>query len=145
VEDVDMSKSRDLLLECQKVLGGVSAYQLSKRMEIHSARISAYLAEKEIPDEYACVRIAEILNRTPEEIIAIVQVDTTKNIKRRTFWAQKLYQLAEIESTLWKYVDRDVLELLNLKKPKMQAAAKTKVESGSEKKSVENIFRGKKE
>lgn len=120
-----MSKSRELLQECQAVLGGVTAYQLAKKMEIHSARISAYMAEKEIPDEYACMRIAEILDRKPEEIIAIVQADTEKNEKRRTFWAQKLFQLAKIESALWKYVDTDVLDLLDLKTLKVKATTNT--------------------
>lgn len=139
-----MSKSKELLLECQMVLGGVTAYQLAKRMEIHSARISAYFAGKEVPDEYACMRIAEILNRKPEEIIAIVQADSEKNEKRKTFWKEKLLQLAKIESALWKYVDQDVLELLNLKTSKVKAPTKTNGKREPEKKSTGAVKKGQK-
>lgn len=81
-----MSKAKELLLECKIKLGVQTDYKLAQALEIHNGRISAYMREKEIPDAYACVRMALILNKDPAEIIAEIEADTEKNEKRREFW-----------------------------------------------------------
>jgi hypothetical protein len=81
-----MSKTKELLLECKVKLGVQTDYKLAKNMDLHTARISAYMAGKETPDNYAAVRIALILKRDPAEIIAEIEADTTKNEKKRAFW-----------------------------------------------------------
>ncbi len=82
-----MSKAKELLLECKIKLGIKTDYKLAQALDMHRARISSYMSEKETPDAYACVRMALILGRDPAEIIAIVEADTEKNVKRRAFWA----------------------------------------------------------
>lgn len=82
-----MSKARELLLECKVKLGGCTDYRLAKEMQIDRARISDYMKEARIPDNYACVRMALILKRDPIEIIAIIESENEKNALKREFWA----------------------------------------------------------
>lgn len=82
-----MSKAKELLLECKIKLGVKTDYKLAQALEMHRARVCAYMSNKEVPDAYACVRIALILERDPTEVIAEIEADTEKNTKRREFWA----------------------------------------------------------
>lgn len=81
-----MSKSIELLQECMIKHGFKTQYQLAKAMDMHRGTLNAYFKEKQVPDEYACIKIALLLQRDPTEIIAIVQADTEKNEKRAGFW-----------------------------------------------------------
>lgn len=81
-----MSKSKELLLECKIKLGIKTDYKLAKALKIDRARVSEYMLDKRKPDTFSCVQIALILNRDPTEIIAIVESESEKNEKRRTFW-----------------------------------------------------------
>lgn len=82
-----MSKAKELLLECKIKLGVKTDYKLAQALEIHNGRISAYMNGKEVPDAYACVRMALILGRDPAQVIAEIEADTEKNATRREFWA----------------------------------------------------------
>lgn len=81
-----MSKAKELLLECKIKLGVKTDYKLAQALQIDRARISDYMAEKRTPDAFACVQMALILQRDPAEIIAIIESESEKNEKRKTFW-----------------------------------------------------------
>lgn len=81
-----MSKAKELLLECKIKLGVKTDYKLAQALQLHSGLVSDYMKEKRTPDAYACVRIALVLKRDPTEIIAIVESESEKNEKRKTFW-----------------------------------------------------------
>lgn len=68
-------KAKELLLECKVRLGVSSNYKLAKELKLHSGLISDYMNGKRKPDEYACFRIAEALQRDPAEIIAQVNAE----------------------------------------------------------------------
>lgn len=88
-------KAKELLLECKVKLGISSDYALAKALDLHTARISAYMTEKETPDAYAAVKIALCLNRDPAEIIAEIEADTTKNEQKREFWLDFLQRVRQ--------------------------------------------------
>lgn len=81
-----MSKAKELLLECKIKLGVKTDYKLAQALKIHRGIVSDYMSGKRIPDAYACVQMALVLKRDPTEIIAIVESESEKNEKRRTFW-----------------------------------------------------------
>lgn len=81
-----MSKAKELLLECKIKLGIETDYKLAQALEINRGIVSDYMNEKRTPDAYAAVRIAQILGRDPAEIIATIEADSEKNLKRREFW-----------------------------------------------------------
>lgn len=45
---------------------------------------------KRTPDNYACMRIAMILQRNPAEILALVEAETEKNPAKKAFWVDFL-------------------------------------------------------
>lgn len=94
-----MSKAKELLLECKVKLGIQTDYKLAQALELHRARISAYMSGKERPDVYTCLRMALILKRDPAELIAEIEAETEKNPKRKAFFAdflQRAKQAAQL-------------------------------------------------
>ena len=51
------------------------------------------MKEKRTPDAFACVQMALILKRDPTEIIEIVESESEKNPKRKTFWTDFLQRV----------------------------------------------------
>lgn len=90
-----MSKAKELLLECKIKLGVKTDYKLAQALKIDRARVSDYMAEKRVPDAFACVQMALVLQRDPAEIIAIVESESEKNEKRRTFWLDFLQRVRQ--------------------------------------------------
>ena len=90
-----MSKAKELLLECKIKLGIKTDYKLAQALEIHTARVSSYMSEKEQPDTYTAVRMALILGRDPAEIIAEIEMGKEKNEKRREFWRNFLQHVQQ--------------------------------------------------
>jgi hypothetical protein len=81
-----MSKAKELLLECKVKLGIQSDYKLAQALELHTARISAYMNGEETPDAYPCDRKALVLEKDPPDLIAELKAEPEKNEKRREFW-----------------------------------------------------------
>ncbi len=105
-----MNKTRELLIQCKKKLGIETDYKLAQAMEIHRARISAYMAGKETPDFYTCLRIAEILDREPTIVIAEVQADTEKNEQRKSFFKRILHHAKKFEAEAWRFGNRSIYD-----------------------------------
>lgn len=56
------------LLDAVKAAKGVTSdYALAKAMNVNKARISAYYAGKEAPNEFICLLIAQAIGRPPEQ------------------------------------------------------------------------------
>ena len=81
-----MKNIKRLLDEVKKAKGIESDYALAKALDINKARISAYYAGKEAPNEIACLRIAKAINRPFDEIMAAIRIDAEKDEKRREEW-----------------------------------------------------------
>lgn len=86
-----MENVKTLLDAVKKAKGIESDYALAKALEINKARISAYYSGKEAPNEFACLQIAEALDRTLDQVLAIVRIEAEKDEKRREVW-QKYYK-----------------------------------------------------
>lgn len=68
-------RTRELLLECKVRLKVESDYALAQCLKIPRERISDYMNERRKPDEYACFRIAEALQRDPAVVIAEIRAE----------------------------------------------------------------------
>ncbi len=90
-----MSKAKELLLECKIRLGVKTDYKLAQALQIHRGIVSDYLSEKRTPDAFACVQMALILERDPTEIIAIIESESEKNPKRKTFWTDFIQRVRQ--------------------------------------------------
>ena len=90
---------KKLLDDVKKAKEIETDYVLAKELGINRARISAYYAGKEFPNEYACLRIAEVLNVSVDIILALVRIDAEKDEERRAAWVAyyKRIQAAEMQ------------------------------------------------
>lgn len=68
-------RTKELLLECKVKLGVKSDYALAQGLNIARQRISDYMDESRKPDEYACFKIAECLEKDPALIIAEIRAE----------------------------------------------------------------------
>lgn len=80
---MDISKVLD---EAKKKLDITSDYELGKRLGISKQRISAYRAGTQIPNAYACAKLADALGIDPLGLLAQVEAATEKNEARRNYW-----------------------------------------------------------
>lgn len=71
---------------CKEKLDLHSSYALSKAIGISEQRISDYYKGKNIPDEYACFRFAEILEISPAIVIAEIQASNMKKPDKALFF-----------------------------------------------------------
>lgn len=71
---------------CKEKLGVTSSYALSKVIDISEQRISDYYKGKNVPDEYACFRFAEILEMSPVVVIAEIQAANSKKPDKALFF-----------------------------------------------------------
>lgn len=83
-----METIKSLLDEVKRAKNTESDYGLAKAMGVHKARISAYYAGKETPNEFFCLQIAQALGRSYEEVSAIVRIEAEKDESRRKVWRE---------------------------------------------------------
>lgn len=74
-----------LLDECKDKLDVKSDYALAKKLVIHAGLISDYRAGKREPDEYACLKIAEVLGLDAEALMVHFAARKAKNPKVREY------------------------------------------------------------
>lgn len=70
----------------KKAMGIKADNELANRFEIHRARICAYRAGKEWPDNYIVTKMAITLNLDPAKVLADLESQREKNPKRSEFW-----------------------------------------------------------
>jgi transcriptional regulator with XRE-family HTH domain len=85
-KSMSATKTQALLEEARQKLGGVTDYKLAQVMQIPRQRVSEYRLGKWQADNYACARIAEILEKDALEIIAAVEAENAKTEERRSYW-----------------------------------------------------------
>ena len=78
-----------------------SDYALAKFLDISTQRVSEYYNGKAIPNEFACLQIANALDIPLNRVIAAVKVDTEKNEKRRSVWEKYYKQVGGIAASLF--------------------------------------------
>ena len=86
-----MSNIRELLDAVKKAKGVETDYALAKVLTLPKQRISDYYKGKTAPDQFACLKIAESLNKPLAEIITAVEIDAEKDESRREAW-RKYYK-----------------------------------------------------
>jgi len=79
-------KTSELLDEVKKKLGVSSDYALCKALDIPTGKMSDYRNGKRVPDNYACFKFAEVLGKSPSEVIAGVLAENEKNSDKRLFY-----------------------------------------------------------
>lgn len=80
---MDVSKYLD---ECKEKLNISSTYGLSKAMNIPENVLHYYYKGERSPDEYACFKMAEILQIDPAVVIAEIKTSTEKNPVKREYF-----------------------------------------------------------
>lgn len=77
-----------------------SDYGLAKALGIHKARISAYYSRKETPNEFICLKLAQALGRSYEEVSAIVRIEAEKDENRRNVWKDYLKRIGGLAASI---------------------------------------------
>ena len=81
-----METTKSLLDEVKTAKNIQTDYALAKTLNLHSGLISDYYSGKRIPNEFACMKIAEALNCSYEEVTALIRIESEKDEKRREEW-----------------------------------------------------------
>jgi transcriptional regulator with XRE-family HTH domain len=88
------------LLDAVKAKADIeSDYALAKILDLPKQRISDYYKGKTTPDKFACLQIANALNKTLDEIVTAVELDAEKNEKRRSVWEKHYKQIGGIAAS----------------------------------------------
>jgi hypothetical protein len=95
-----MENVKKLLDEAKAATGSATDYALAKSLAIPNARVCDYYKGRRIPDEFACLQIAQATGRSFEEVTALVKVEAEKNETRREAWRKRLVQLGGIAATV---------------------------------------------
>ncbi|WP_301103120.1 hypothetical protein [Propionivibrio sp.] len=92
-----MGKIKELLDSAKAKKGIETDYALAAELGIPRALVHYYYKGERIPDEYACMKIAEILEIPLDVVIANVRSESEKDETRREAWkryAKKLVRIA---------------------------------------------------
>ena len=95
-----METIKSLLDDAKVATKTDSDYGLAKALGIHKARISAYYSGKETPNEFICLKIAQALERSYEEVSAIVRIEAEKDENRRNVWKDYLKRIGGIAASI---------------------------------------------
>lgn len=90
-----------LLDDCKSALGVESDYALAKALDIHTGLISDYRALKREPDEYACLKFAEVLGLDAEMLIVHFAARKAKNPKVKEYLQKKLADLGGLAASIF--------------------------------------------
>lgn len=91
----------ELLNQCMTKLDVKTDYVLAKEMGIHTALISMYRGGKREPDEYACLKIAEVLDLDAETLMVHFAARKAKNPKVKEYLQKKLADLGGIAASFF--------------------------------------------
>ena len=90
----------EILNETLKKLGKTTDSELAKAIGVTKQTISNYRLKKSTPDNFAIVQIAGILNRSPLEILGIIEAEKAKTPERQEYWADFLSGLLDTTKKL---------------------------------------------
>lgn len=94
-----MENVRKLLDACKKKAEITSHYALAKTLDLPNQRIYDYYEGRRSPDEFACLRISEVLGKPLDEVITAVKLDTEKDEKRRSAWERHYKSIGGIAAS----------------------------------------------
>ncbi|MEK7882953.1 hypothetical protein [Methyloversatilis sp. NSM2] len=78
----------DYLDEAKTALGVETDYALAKKMKWSTAQMSNYRARRRILDDFQAARIADVLSKSPMEVIAAANVERAKDDDERAYWVK---------------------------------------------------------
>lgn len=81
-----MSQTQELIEQVRAKLNGATDYKLAQVLDLHSEYVHGYVKGTRAADNYACAKIAEILERDPLEVIAQVEAEAARTEKKREYW-----------------------------------------------------------
>jgi len=73
--------------------------ELARTLGVDKRRISAYYKGDRVPDEFACLKIAEALGKPLDTIIATVKATSEKDEKRREVWENYMKRLGGVAAS----------------------------------------------
>lgn len=95
-----MQNVQKLLDDAKAATGTETDYGLAKSLGLPKQRISDYYKGDRVPDEFACLKIAEALDMPLAKVIATVKAEAEKDEKRREEWRCYLKKLGGIAASL---------------------------------------------
>lgn len=94
-----MENIKKLLDDVKAQKGVETDYALAKSLDLPRARIHDYYKGHRVPDEFACLKIAEALGKPLNTIIATVKASTEKDGKRREAWENYMKSLGGLAAS----------------------------------------------
>lgn len=95
-----MENIKELLDAVKHAKGIATDYALAKTLDLPRARICDYYKGNRVPDEFACLKIAEALGQPLDTIIAKVKAATEKDEKRREVWENYMKRLGGFAASI---------------------------------------------
>lgn len=92
-------KIEKLLDETKHAAGIKSDGELARMLGVSKQAVSKYYHGERVPDEYACLKIAEITKQPLDTIIATVKAATEKDATRRAAWENYMKRLGGIAAS----------------------------------------------
>lgn len=86
-------ESLKYLDRCRKLTKTGSDYALAKLLGVSENAINHYRAGERIMDDYACLRVSQILGVPLEEVVAAANYDREPDEKKKLEWARHLKKL----------------------------------------------------
>lgn len=96
-----MENIKKLLDEVKEKKGVESDYALAKSLDLPKQRVSDYYKGSRVPDEFACLKIAEALGKSLNTVIATVKASTEKDEKRREAWENYMKRLGGLAASVF--------------------------------------------
>lgn len=95
-----MNNTNELLDAAKRATGIESDRQLAKAIGVSPQALNSWRKGDSHPDSFAVVQIAKILNRSPLEILGIVEAGKAKTEERREYWQDFLSGLLDTTKKL---------------------------------------------
>lgn len=95
-----MDNTNELLDAAKRATGLESDRQLAKAIGVSPQALNSWRKGDSHPDSFAVVQIAKILNRSPLEILGIVEAGKAKTEERKEYWQDFLTGLLDTTKKL---------------------------------------------
>lgn len=81
-----MTETQQLIEQVRAKMDGATDYKIAQVLDIPRNVMHYYVRGDRDADNFACAKIAEVLDRDPLEIIAQVEAEAARTEKKREFW-----------------------------------------------------------
>lgn len=86
-------KIAKLLDDVKAKIGAKSDGELARKLGVTKQAVSKYYNDERAPDEFVCLKIAEILGKPLDSVIATVKAASEKDETRRAVWEDYMKRL----------------------------------------------------